>query len=202
MPAALLTTKRSSSSKIISNLIFWGSVSTGSSSGIRTLMDCPSLTLAVGFLTILPSTSTYPSVISRVNRVRDKPAWAGASRESALSSLEGGLLEMEKLIMDKDDQPPNADFQLPRNLRFLQRLVTLLTVSMIAGILIIAALLAFKLRSENINFPQTLTLPDGTKPIAFTQTKDWYSIITETNEILIYKNDGTLIRSITVQDLE
>ena len=73
---------------------------------------------------------------------------------------------------------------------------------MIVGILTIAALLAFKLRSENINFPQTLTLPDGTKPIAFTQTKDWYSIITEANEILIYKNDGTLIRSITVQDLE
>jgi len=202
MPAALLTTKRSSSSKIISNLIFWDSVSTGSISGIRTLMDCPSLTLAFGFLTIIPSTSTQPSVISRVNRVRDKPAWAGASRESALSSLEGGLLEMEKLIMDKDDQPPKANIQLPRNLRFLQRLVTLLTVSMIVGILTIAALLAFKLRSENINFTQTLTLPDGTKPIAFTQTKDWYSIITEANEILIYKNDGTLIRSITVQDLE
>ena len=109
---------------------------------------------------------------------------------------------MEKLIMDKDDQPPNGNIQLPRNLRFLQRLVTLLTVSMILGILTIAALLAFKLRSENINFPQTLTLPDGAKPIAFTQTKDWYSIISETNEILIYKNDGTLIKSITVQDLE
>ena len=109
---------------------------------------------------------------------------------------------MEKLIMDKDDQPPNANIQLPRNLRFLQRLVTLLTVSMIVGILTIAALLVFKLRSENINFPQTITLPDGTKPIAFTQTKDWYSIITEANEILIYKNDGTLIRSIIVQDLE
>ena len=104
--------------------------------------------------------------------------------------------------MDKDDQPPNADFQLPRNLRFLQRLVTLLTVSMIAGILIIAALLAFKLRSESINFPRTLILPDGTKPIAFTQTKNWYSVITDADQILIYKNDGTLIRSIAVQDLE
>ena len=104
--------------------------------------------------------------------------------------------------MDKDDQPPNAAFQLPQNLRFLQRLVTLLTVSMIAGILTIAALLAFKLRSENINFPQTLTLPDGTKPIAFTQTKDWYSVITDANEILIFKNNGTLIQSIAVQDLE
>ena len=73
---------------------------------------------------------------------------------------------------------------------------------MIAGILIIAALLAFKLRSESINFPRTLILPDGTKPIAFTQTKDWYSVITEADQILIYKNDGTLIRSIAVQDLE
>ena len=166
------------------------------------MTNCPSLTVEVGFFTTIPSISTWPSVISRANRVRDKSAWAGASRESALSSLEGGLLEMEKLIMDKDDQPPNANIQLPRNLRFLQRLVTLLTVSMILGILTIAALLAFKLRSENINFPQTLTLPEGTKPIAFTQTKDWYSIITETNEILIYKNDGTLIKSIKVQDLE
>ena len=73
---------------------------------------------------------------------------------------------------------------------------------MIGGILIIAALLAFKLHSESINFPQTLILPDGTKPIAFTQTKDWYSVITDADQILIYKNDGTLIRSITVQDLE
>ena len=73
---------------------------------------------------------------------------------------------------------------------------------MIVGILTIAALLAFKLRSESINFPQTLILPDGTKPIAFTQTKDWYSVITDEDQILIYKNDGTLIRSIAVQDLE
>ena len=73
---------------------------------------------------------------------------------------------------------------------------------MIGGILIIAALLAFKLRSESINFPRTLILPDGTKPIAFTQTKNWYSVITDADQILIYKNDGTLIRSIAVQDLE
>ena len=73
---------------------------------------------------------------------------------------------------------------------------------MIVGILTIAALLAFKLRSENIDFPRTMTLPDGTKPMAFTQTKDWYSVITDTNEILIYKNDGTLIQSIIISDLE
>ena len=104
--------------------------------------------------------------------------------------------------MDKDDLPPNVDFQLPKNLRFLQRLVTMLTASMIVGILVIVTLLVIKIRSEDLNFPNNLLLPDGTKPVAFTQTKDWYSIVTEDNNILIYKNDGTLIKSIKVSGLD
>ena len=104
--------------------------------------------------------------------------------------------------MDKDDLPPNVDFQLPKNLRFLQRLVTLLTASMIVGILVIVTLLVIKIRSEDLNFPNNLLLPDGTKPVAFTQTKDWYSVVTEDNDILIYKNDGTLFKSIKVSGLD
>ena len=104
--------------------------------------------------------------------------------------------------MDKDDLPPNVDFQLPKNLRFLQRLVTMLTASMIVGILIIVTLLVIKIRSEDLNFPSNLLLPDGTKPVAFTQTKDWYSVVTEDNDILIYKNDGTLFKSIKVSGLD
>ena len=108
---------------------------------------------------------------------------------------------MEKVMMDKDDLPPNVEFQLPKNLRFLQRLVTMLTASMIVGILVIVTLLVIKIRSEDLNFPNNLLLPDGTKPVAFTQTKDWYSVVTEDNNILIYKNDGTLIKSIKVSGL-
>ena len=73
---------------------------------------------------------------------------------------------------------------------------------MIVGILVIVILLVIKIRSENLNFPNKLSLPDGTKPVAFTQTKDWYSIVTEDNDILIYKNDGTLIKSIKVSGLD
>ena len=94
------------------------------------------------------------------------------------------------------------DSQLPKNLRFLQRLVTMLTASMIVGILVIVTLLVIKIRSEDLNFPNNLLLPDGTKPVAFTQTKDWYSVVTEDNDILIYKNDGTLIKSIKVSGLD
>ena len=73
---------------------------------------------------------------------------------------------------------------------------------MIVGILIIVTLLVIKIRSEDLNFPSNLLLPDGTKPVAFTQAKDWYSVVTEDNDILIYKNDGTLIKSIKVSGLD
>lgn len=78
----------------------------------------------------------------------------------------------------------------------------MLTASMIVGILIIVTLLVIKIRSEDLNFPNNLLLPDGIKPVAFTQTKDWYSVVTEDNDILIYKNDGTLIKSIKVSVLD
>ena len=80
--------------------------------------------------------------------------------------------------------------------------MTMLTASMIVGILLIVTLLVIKIRSEDLNFPSNLLLPDGTKPVAFTQTKDWYSVVTEENDILIYKNDGTLIKSIKVSGLD
>ena len=73
---------------------------------------------------------------------------------------------------------------------------------MIVGILVIVTLLVIKIRSEDLNFPSNLLLPDGTKPVAFTQTKDWYSVVSEENDILIYKNDGTLIKSIKVSGLD
>ena len=73
---------------------------------------------------------------------------------------------------------------------------------MIVGILVIVTLLVIKIRSEDLNFPNNLLLPDGIKPVAFTQTKDWYSVVTEENDILIYKNDGTLIKSIKVSGLD
>ena len=73
---------------------------------------------------------------------------------------------------------------------------------MIVGILVIVTLLVIKIRSEDLNFPNNLLLPDGTKPVAFTQTKDWYSVVTEDNDILIYKNDGTLFKSIKVSGLD
>jgi len=73
---------------------------------------------------------------------------------------------------------------------------------MIVGILVIVTLIVIKIRSEDLNFPNNLLLPDGTKPVAFTQTKDWYSVVTEDNDKQKNKNDGTLIKSIKVSGLD
>ncbi len=47
-------------------------------------------------------------------------------------------------------------------------------------------------------FPVTLELQNGVKPIAYTQTKDWYAIVTDEHEILIYDNSGNRIQKIKV----
>ncbi len=79
----------------------------------------------------------------------------------------------------------------PANLKFLRRLVTTLTMVMIAGVVLIVALLVIRLQqppasSSELVLPDTIALPDGTAATAFTQGPNWYAIVTAEGEILIY----------------
>ncbi|MGJ8627472.1 MAG: DUF6476 family protein [Sulfitobacter sp.] len=74
----------------------------------------------------------------------------------------------------------------PANLRFLRRMVTVLTAVMICGVLVVTALLVTRLSGKGPDLPQVITLPDGTTASAFTQGDDWYAIVTTDNQILIY----------------
>ena len=74
----------------------------------------------------------------------------------------------------------------PANLVFLRRLVTVLTVVMIAGVLVVMALLVTRLTRDAPPLPDQITLPQGAKPRAFTQGPDWYAVVTDANEILIF----------------
>lgn len=100
--------------------------------------------------------------------------------------------------MDKDIKDPSQDIELPPSLRFLQKLVTVLTVTMIGGVLIIIALLVIRLNDDAVSLPASVTLPNGTKPVAFTQTKDWYAVVTEDNRILIFDLNGELAQTLDV----
>ena len=88
-----------------------------------------------------------------------------------------------------------------KNLRFLRILVTALTATMILGLLAIVALLVIRFTGapEALMLPDQITLPGDSKAIAFTQAPDWFAVVTDGNEILIFaRPDGKLIQTIEV----
>ncbi len=96
------------------------------------------------------------------------------------------------------DQAPLPEKE-PANLRFLRILVTVLTATMILGVLAIIVLLVMRLQQPApLALPDQLTLPDGTTATAFTQTDDWIAIITDDNRIVIYERNGTLRQTIQI----
>ena len=87
----------------------------------------------------------------------------------------------------------------PANLRFLRRLVTVLTAVMIAGVLIVIALLVTRLSRDTPTLPTEITLPGGAEARAFTQGDDWYAVVTSDNEILIFDRlTGTLRQTVQI----
>ena len=87
----------------------------------------------------------------------------------------------------------------PANLAFLRRLVTVLTVVMIAGVLTVIALLVTRLTRDTPLLPSEITLPDGAEARAFTQGDDWYAVVTSDNHILIFDRlTGALRQTVAV----
>lgn len=88
-----------------------------------------------------------------------------------------------------------------RTLRYLKWLVTVLTATMILGVLSIAILLVIRLQTPApaTVLPDTVTLPEGTVAMAFTQGPDWYAIVTADDRILIYdRTSGKLRQDIAI----
>ncbi|MEM7521570.1 MAG: DUF6476 family protein [Pseudomonadota bacterium] len=99
------------------------------------------------------------------------------------------------------DQAPLPEEKEPANLRFLRILVTVLTATMILGVLAIIALLVMRLQQPApLALPESLTLPDGTTATAFTQSDDWIAIVTEDNQILIYDRAMQLQQTVQITD--
>jgi hypothetical protein len=89
-----------------------------------------------------------------------------------------------------------------RTLRYLKWLVTGLTVTMIAGFITIVVLFAMRFSDmRTVALPDSVTLPDGAVATAFTRGDDWFAVVTEDSEILIYSAvTGNLRQRIRVED--
>jgi hypothetical protein len=102
--------------------------------------------------------------------------------------------------MDDMNKAPISEAQL-KNLRFLRLLVTVLTGTMILGLLTIVALIVIRFSQDSapLAFPASITLPNGTTATAFTQGPSWYAVVTTTDEILIFdRSTGALRQTIRV----
>ena len=90
------------------------------------------------------------------------------------------------------------------SLRLLRRLVTTLTVVMIASILAVVALLVIRMPSPgdllSVPVPPELDLPEGAVPTAFTRGRTWFAVVTEDERILVFGADGTLRREVRLRD--
>ena len=101
--------------------------------------------------------------------------------------------------MDKSGTPQDAP-ELPPSLRFLQRLVTVLTVTMILGVIAMVGLLVTRLPQVSATpvLPAGLTLPDGARVAAVTLGTGWIAVVTTDDHILIFDMDGKLRQDLKI----
>ena len=78
---------------------------------------------------------------------------------------------------------------MPPDLVFLKRLVTVLTVTMILGLIIVIGLLVTRLSQIKAPpaplLPSAITLPAGVTARAVTMGQGWIAVVTDKDEILI-----------------
>ena len=99
---------------------------------------------------------------------------------------------------DDDFQPDD------RNVVFLRRLVTVLTGTMILGVLTVVVLLVIRLQTPPPpSVPAGINLPDGVTAEAVTFGPDWIAIVTADQRILILdRKSGDILQDVPVRPAE
>jgi hypothetical protein len=92
------------------------------------------------------------------------------------------------------DEAPIPEEQV-RVVRYLKWLVTALTVTMIAGFIVLVSVVVMRFNATGtIPLPDAVALPAGTTASAITRGPDWLAVVTTDGRILIYGLDGTTLR--------
>lgn len=104
-----------------------------------------------------------------------------------------------------DDTPENGpDAGM---VKYLRTLVTVLTSVMILGFIVLIALLVTRFPGDPAphfaGLPESIHLPAGAAPLAYTETPDWYAIVTQDNRVLIFsKSDNRLVQTIQINPVD
>lgn len=89
-----------------------------------------------------------------------------------------------------------------RRLRWLARLVTVLTAVMIVGVVAVVGLLVTRLgRTTALPLPDEIALPGGARAVSVTVGADWYLVATEDGRLFAYdRTTGALLREVRISD--
>ncbi|AKO97394.1 hypothetical protein MALG_02227 [Marinovum algicola DG 898] len=100
-----------------------------------------------------------------------------------------------------DPSETQAELPEPANLRFLRLLVTVLTGVMIAGVILIIALIVIRFRDPGPQLPEDLSLPAGVQAQAVTFGTGWVAVVTGDNRILIFDRvTGRMTQEVELTD--
>ena len=70
---------------------------------------------------------------------------------------------------------------------------------MIIGVIVVIVLLVIRLQMPRLDLAQDIALPEGATMLSYTQTQDWYAVVTDQNQILIFDlQSGALRQTIEV----
>ncbi len=98
---------------------------------------------------------------------------------------------------------PDEDYgPEPANLRFLRRLVTLLTAVMIAGLVTVIALLVIRLQAPAPvlpALPETIVLPEGVTADAVTFGEGWIAVVAGDRILIFDAETGALRKEVAVE---
>jgi hypothetical protein len=104
--------------------------------------------------------------------------------------------------MSMPPEGPSEDEEtaMPPDVRFVKRLVVILTSVMIAGLVLIVGLLVVRVTQTPppLVLPDSITLPEGTTPEAVTLARDWVLVLADGEILLFDRATGTLAHRIAL----
>ena len=99
------------------------------------------------------------------------------------------MVKRTSVMADQSEVPANPPE--PANLRFLRRLVTTLTATMIIGLIAIFTVLVIRLQASSAMFPEIIALPPETEVLSISRTPTELIVIDQYRKIYMISLDGT-----------
>ena len=105
------------------------------------------------------------------------------------------MVTLKRDVGDMDEDTPLSG-QDAALVRYLKWLVTALSVTMIAGFIVLVTVVVMRFNQDvaPAAWPEALALPAGVTPHAVTRGPDFLLVVSEDGRVLVFSPDGQTLR--------